>query len=221
MKLEQSFEVAAPIDAVWSALIDVERVAPCLPGAAVEGRDDDGAYRGSFQVKLGPTTASYRGTIRLTEVDEQARVATMEAKGTDRRGQGGATATIVNRLAETDGGTRVDTESDVAITGRLARFGRPGMIQDISARMLREFAARLQEQLQAEGGAADDDDAPPEPEPPAHPVPAPSAEPVPVGGVGLVLGAAGDRLRSSPAAIAALFAAIGALIVLLAQRVRR
>lgn len=152
MKLEQSFQVDAPIEQVWEALIDLERVAPCLPGAAITEHDDDGTYRGTFQVRLGPTTASYRGTIRIEEADEAARTATLKARGTDKRGQGGASATIVNHLVEADGGTRVDATTDFTITGRLARFGRGGMIEDISNRMLRDFATCLQTRL-AEGPA--------------------------------------------------------------------
>ena len=94
MKLEQSFTVAAPVDEVWQALVDVQRVAPCLPGAEITEAGDDGTYHGTFTVKLGPTTAAYNGTLKLDEVDEAARVAVMSARGTDRRGQGGATATI-------------------------------------------------------------------------------------------------------------------------------
>ena len=93
MKLEQSFQVQAPIDAVWEALIDLERVAPCLPGATITGHDEDGTYHGEFKVKLGPTTASYRGTVKIEEADEATHRATMKAKGTDKRGQGGANAT--------------------------------------------------------------------------------------------------------------------------------
>src|SRR3954453_17532114 len=98
MKLEQSFEVAAPIDAVWTALNDLERVAPCLPGATITGHDEDGTYRGEVKVKLGPTTAAYRGTIKITAADEAAHSATMAARGNDVRGQGGAIATIVQTL---------------------------------------------------------------------------------------------------------------------------
>ena len=147
MKLEQSFEVHAPIDTVWSALNDLERVAPCLPGAAITGHDDDGTYHGEFKVKLGPTTAAYRGTIKIQDADETKHTATLAAKGTDKRGQGGANATIVNTLHEIDGGTRVDAVTDFAITGRLARFGRGGMIQDISNRLLRDFATCLATRL--------------------------------------------------------------------------
>ena len=147
MKLEQTFDVQAPIDQVWAALNDLERVAPCLPGAAITERDEDGTYHGTFQVKLGPTTAAYRGTIRIEDADEASRTATLKARGTDKRGQGGASATIVNRLAEHDGATRVEAMTDFTITGRLARFGRGGMMEDISNRLLRDFATCLQSRL--------------------------------------------------------------------------
>jgi uncharacterized protein len=148
MKLEQSFEVNAPLERVWQTLIDVEHVAPCLPGAAVTGRNDDGSYNGTFTVKIGPTTASYTGRLEMENIDEASHTATMQAQGTDKRGQGGAKATIHSRLAPADGrGTRVDVVTDYHITGRLARFGRGGMIEDISERLLREFAKRLQSSL--------------------------------------------------------------------------
>jgi uncharacterized protein len=151
VKLEQSFEVNAPIEQVWTALIDLEQVVPCLPGAAITGRDEDGTYHGEFQVKLGPTTASYRGTVKIEEADAGTHTATLAAKGTDKRGQGGATATIVNSLHAADGGgTRVDAVTDFTITGRLASFGRGGMIKDISNRLLRDFATCLQQRLAAE-----------------------------------------------------------------------
>jgi len=153
MKMEQSFQVNAPIDQVWAVLNDLERVAPCLPGAAITEHDDDGNYTGTFQVKLGPTTANYRGTIRIESADEATHVATLKAKGTDKRGQGGASATIINTLVEEGGGTRVDAVTDFSITGRLARFGRPGMIEDVSNRLLRDFASCLQARL-GEGPAA-------------------------------------------------------------------
>ncbi len=152
MKLEQSFEVAAPLETVWKALVDVEHVAPCLPGAAVTGRNDDGSYNGSFTIKIGPTTASYTGRLEMTEIDEGAHRATMHAQGSDKRGQGGAKATIFSTLAPAGDGTRVEVVTDYHITGRLARFGRGGMIEDISERLLREFAQRLQASLVHPGG---------------------------------------------------------------------
>ena len=152
MKLEQSFEVAAPLERVWKALVDVEHVAPCLPGAAVTGRNDDGSYVGTFTVKIGPTTASYTGTLQMENVDEATHSATMHAHGSDKRGQGGANADIFSALTPTDNGTHVAVITDYHITGRLARFGRGGMIEDISARLLRQFAERLQASLVEDGG---------------------------------------------------------------------
>ena len=210
MKLEQSFEVAAPVDTVWAALIDVPRVAPCLPGAEIGDTADDGTYSGTFSVKLGPATASYRGTIKIEQADEATHTATMRASGTDKRGQGGAKATIVSTLAATDGGaTRVDVVTDYAITGRLAAFGRGGMIQDVSNRLLREFADCLQTTLAAEQPAAAARVAAPAPigapvgaaqtggpVPPPTPQPSPAAAKAkPIGGFGLVLGVLRDRLR--------------------------
>jgi carbon monoxide dehydrogenase subunit G len=153
MKLEQSFTVAAPIEQVWDMLVDVERVAPCLPGAEVTGQGPDGSYEGNFTVKLGPTTASYRGSLKMDSLDEAGRTATMHAKGTDKRGQGGANASIVSTLREEGGETVVDVITDFTITGRLARFGRGGMIEDISKRMMRDFSQCLQATLAAEQAA--------------------------------------------------------------------
>jgi carbon monoxide dehydrogenase subunit G len=178
MKLEQSFDVQAPVAHVWEALIDLERVAPCLPGATITERDEDGTYHGEFKVKLGPTTAAYRGTVKIEETDEAAHRATMKANGTDKRGQGGAHATIVNTLTETADGTRVDAVTDFTITGRLARFGRGGMIQDISNRLMRDFASCLATRIASEpappsGAEVAAGEAPPEavaaPGPPGEP----------------------------------------------------
>jgi uncharacterized protein len=179
MKLEQSFDVQAPIDVVWRALNDLERVAPCLPGATITGHDDDGTYHGEFKVKLGPTTAAYRGTIKITESDEAAHRATLSAKGSDKRGQGGANATIVNTLEEVEGVTRVNAVTDFSITGRLARFGRGGMIEDISNKLLQNFAQCLATRLAdgPSGGEMAAGDAAPE-----AAAPPPAAAPEPTGG---------------------------------------
>ena len=155
MRLEQSFTVRAPVERVWSALIDPARVAPCLPGAEITEAGEDGTYKGTFQVKLGPTTASYRGTLRMESLDEREHRATMSGVGQDKRGQGSAKATIVSTMTESAGETRVDVVTDFTITGRLARFGRGGMIEDISNRLLREFADCLQARIESEGAAGD------------------------------------------------------------------
>jgi uncharacterized protein len=153
MKLEQSFQVRAPVERVWDTLVDIERVAPCLPGAEITEAGDDGTYRGTFTVKLGPTTAAYRGELRMEEADDSAHRAVMRASGQDKRGQGSAKATIVSSMSADGDTTRVDVETDFTITGRLARFGRGGMIKDISNRLLGEFAKCLQQTLAAQPAA--------------------------------------------------------------------
>ena len=150
MKLEQSFTVTAPIDHVWDTLVDIEKVAPCLPGADITGKGEDDSYQGTFSVKLGPTTAAYRGSLKMESLDADAHVATMSARGTDKRGQGGASASIVSTLRQEGDDTLVDVATDFTITGRLARFGRSGMIEDISRRLMRDFAGCLQQRLAAE-----------------------------------------------------------------------
>jgi carbon monoxide dehydrogenase subunit G len=151
---------------VWAALGDLERVAPCLPGAAITGRDPDGTYHGTFRVKLGPTTASYRGTVRIADTDEAAHRTTLAASGTDVRGQGSAKATIVNTLTDAGAATRVTAVTDFTITGRLASFGRGGMIEDVSNKLLRDFATCLQSRLAPpvapSGAEVASGDAPPE-----------------------------------------------------------
>ena len=148
MKLEQTFEVDAPLERVWEALIDVERVAPCLPGATITEAGEDGSYEGTFSAKVGPASVSFKGTLKMDEVDEASHTAKMLANGSNRRGQGGAKATIVSRLAEAEGGrTKVDIDTDYTITGPLARLGRGGMIEDVGNRLLREFATCLEQQL--------------------------------------------------------------------------
>jgi uncharacterized protein len=169
MRLEQSFEVRAPVDRVWDVLIDVERVAPCLPGAEITEAGDEGTYRGNFTVKLGPTTAAYRGELDLAETDEANHRVRMRASGQDKRGQGSAKATITSALREEDELTRVHVETDFTITGRLARFGRSGMIEDVSNRLLRDFAACLQRSIEGPAGAEATDAEAPEGEPPAPP----------------------------------------------------
>jgi carbon monoxide dehydrogenase subunit G len=149
VKLEQSFEVRAPLERVWETLIDVERVAPCLPGAEITEAGHDGSYRGTFSVRLGPTTASYRGELNIEAADEAARRVVMRASGQDKHGQGSARATIVSAMREEGDITTVDVETDFTITGRLARFGRGGMIQDISNRLLKDFADCLREKIEA------------------------------------------------------------------------
>jgi carbon monoxide dehydrogenase subunit G len=188
VKLEQSFEVRAPLERVWETLIDVERVAPCLPGAEITEVSDDGTYHGTFSVRLGPTTAAYRGELHIEEKDESAHRVTMRASGQDKRGQGSAKATIVSTMHEEGEVTNVDVETDFTITGRLARFGRGGMIQDISNRLMKDFANCLQERIEAPPAAE------PRPQPASGGAKAPTTA-KPIGGFSLFFRALFDRLR--------------------------
>ena len=201
MKLEHSFQVNAPLERVWQALVDVERVAPCLPGAEITDADEGGTYRGTFTVRLGPTTAAYRGELAMEEVDDAAHRAVMRASGADKRGQGSAKARIVSAMREEGDLTTVDVETDFTITGRLARFGRGGMIQDVSNRLLRDFSECLQqtiEQAEATAQPATGE---------SRPV---SAQPAPVTGEGRSPAAPPDREGAKPVGGLSLF--IGALI---------
>ena len=190
MKLEHQFTVEAPLERVWETLIDVQRVAPCLPGAEVTEAGEDGTYHGTFSVRLGPTTASYRGELSMEEVDASAHRAVMRASGQDKRGQGSAKATIVSTMREEGGGTIVEVETDFTITGRLARFGRGGMIEDVSNRLLRDFSDCLQKRIEAPEPAADGPATEAAPPPPAPP---PAAKPV--SGFSLFVRALIDRIR--------------------------
>lgn len=134
----------------WGALLDVPRVARALPGASIEEGGAGGVYRGSMTVKLGPVTTEYRGVAELLEVDDDTRVATFLVKGREERGHGTASATIRNRVTPADGGTRVTVETDLEVTGRAGQLGR-GLMEDVAAKLLDEFAARLGSQVLAPG----------------------------------------------------------------------
>lgn len=143
MQLRNEAVVAAPLEETWNVLLDVPRVARALPGATIEPERIDGTYRGTLKVRLGPVTIQYEGVARLEDADEDEHVATFHLQGRESGGHGGATATITNRLVALDGSTRVVVETDVAVTGRAAQFGR-GLMEDVAGRMLEQFAQRLE-----------------------------------------------------------------------------
>jgi uncharacterized protein len=149
VKLSNEFTVAAPLERTWETLLDVERVAGCLPGAAIEPVGEDGMYRGSMKIKVGPVSTSYSGTVRLADVDADQHVASFDARATETKGAGTAAAVIRNRLEAAGDGTHVVVETDLNVTGRAAQFGR-GLMEDVAAKMLSDFAGRL-EQLVLEG----------------------------------------------------------------------
>jgi uncharacterized protein len=153
VKINNEFTVSVPVDQAWDIMLDLERVAPCLPGAAIQGSEDD-EYQGTMKVKIGPITANYKGTVKVEEADEENHRAVMQATGRDARGQGTASATIVSTLQEEGDETRVKVETDMRLTGRAAQFGR-GIAQDVATKMLTQFAECLERELSG-GGAAEE-----------------------------------------------------------------
>jgi carbon monoxide dehydrogenase subunit G len=146
MLLQNEIDVALGLDATWDLLTDLERIAPCLPGATLEGRDGD-RYRGSVKVKVGPISAHFTGTAEFVEKDRAGRCAVIAASGRDPRGQSNATAEVRARLEPVGTGeTRVLIDTQLDISGRVAQFGR-GAIADVSNRLLAQFVANLAEDL--------------------------------------------------------------------------
>ena len=153
MEISNSFRVSAPPDATWDVLNDIERIAPCMPGAQLQGVEGD-EYRGTVKVKLGPVTTQYRGTATFLERDPAARRAVLSAKGRETRGQGNASATVTATLHPDGGGTRVDILTDLTITGKAAQFGR-GTFAEVSQKLLNQFAQQLEALLSQEPPAAE------------------------------------------------------------------
>ncbi len=175
MKLEHEFEVPTDVETVWRLLLDLERVAPCLPGAELTEKVDDDHYLAKVKVKVGPMQMTYNGEVSIVGRDEQARCAVIEAKGTETRGQGRAQAVITTSLEAVAGVTKAHMSTDLQITGRVAQMGH-GVIQDISNRLLGEFAACLSRQLDATDADANSHrDAVASTRPPSSGAPAPPA----------------------------------------------
>ncbi|MCF3130076.1 SRPBCC family protein [Streptomyces olivochromogenes] len=153
MELHHEFTVPVPVDDAWHALLDIERVAPCLPGASVEEYDGK-TVTGSVKVKVGPVTVTYRGTAVFEEQDGTAHRMVLVASGRETRGQGTARATVTGELSERDGGTAVSVRTDLTVTGRPAQFGR-GVLAEVGDRLVGQFAACLAERLSERERATD------------------------------------------------------------------
>jgi carbon monoxide dehydrogenase subunit G len=145
MELNNEFDVEVPVDEAWAVLTDLERIAPCMPGAQlteVEGEE----FRGNVKVKVGPITAQYKGVARFAEKDDANHRAVIDAQGRDTRGQGNANALITASLQAQGTGTRVTVNTDLKLTGKVAQFGR-GAIADVSAALLDQFVSCLEHDL--------------------------------------------------------------------------
>lgn len=153
MRIDNSFTVGLPAEDAWKVLLDVERIAPCMPGAELQEITED-EYRGVVKVKLGAITAQYKGAVRFAEVDEAGRRLVLRAEGRETRGQGNASATVTATLRPAgEGRTEVVIETDLTISGKIAQFGR-GVMADVSSKLLGEFARCLEADLSAPAAAA-------------------------------------------------------------------
>ncbi|QKW39208.1 SRPBCC family protein [Actinomadura sp. NAK00032] len=169
MELDHEFTVPVPVDQAWSVLLDVERVAACMPGATLDSVDGE-EYSGRMKVKVGAMTITYRGTARIVSADEAGRAVTMEAAAKEARGSGTASATVQARLHAEDGTTRVTVHTKLNVTGRPAQFGR-NILSEVGSKIIARFAKALAAELESSGGPAGAAEAPA-----AAPAPAPAAE---------------------------------------------
>jgi carbon monoxide dehydrogenase subunit G len=195
MELTNDFRVSVPVEQAWAVLTDVERIAPCMPGAQLQEVEGD-EFRGVVKVKVGPITASYKGKATFVERDDAAHRAVLRAEGRDSRGAGNANASITATLTPDGDGTSVSVVTDLTVTGKVAQFGR-GVLADVSAKLLTQFVACLEETVL--GNAPTAPVAAPAPQPADVPEPEPTpahvhepaeatyagkpAEPAPVSGV--------------------------------------
>jgi uncharacterized protein len=153
MRIDNQFEVAAPIERVWRFMLDVEKVAPCVPGGELTEVVDDHTWKGKVSMQMGPVSLSFAGTVTIEERDDANHRVALKAQGRDQQGRGAATARSTSALEATaDGRTQVTIGTDLTITGAVAQYGR-GMIGDISHRLTGEFAACLEAKILASGEA--------------------------------------------------------------------
>lgn len=153
MEITDSFRVSTPIEATWKVMLDIEGIAPCMPGAQLQEVDGD-EYKGVVKVKVGPITAQYKGSARLAEVDEANRRIVIDASGRDTCGQGNAKATIVVTMMPEGAGTKVDVATDLSITGKVAQFGR-GVLVDVSSKLMGQFVENVERDVLNTAGGGD------------------------------------------------------------------
>jgi len=175
MQITDEFRVGVPVEHAWRVLLDVERIAPCMPGAQLQEVEGD-EYRGIVKVKVGPITAQYKGAARIVEADEAARRIVIRAEGRDTRGQGNAAANVVATLAADGDATVVGIDTDLQVTGKVAQFGR-GVMADVSSKLLGQFVECLHSTVLVDGAPASTAVS----EPPAPPAADAAGAPVPSG----------------------------------------
>jgi carbon monoxide dehydrogenase subunit G len=152
MEIVNEFTVPVGVEQAWEILTDLERIAPCLPGASLSSVDGD-EHKGSVKIKVGPITANYAGVARFESKDVDQRIAVLRAEGRETKGQGNANAVVTARLIPDGDSTRVTVDVDLTIAGRVAQFGR-GVLGEVSEKLMGEFAVRLAELIGQSGSLA-------------------------------------------------------------------
>ncbi len=161
MQLNNSFTVPADPATAWNILLDVPRIAPCMPGAELTEVVGDRAYKGNAKLRVGPVSLTFSGEAEITEIDEAARTAKVRARGNDTKGRGGAEAEVVFKLSEDGGASRVDITTELNLSGSVAQYGRAsGLVDAIAGQIISDFAKNLEAEIGADatpaaGGDAD------------------------------------------------------------------
>lgn len=186
MEFDNSFEVPLPPAEAWKLLLDVERIAPCMPGAELTEVVDKSTYKGRIAVRLGPVALTFAGVVKIDDIDDVNRTARVTAQGTDAKGRGGANAASLFRLEPAGAGSKVLVHTNLTLSGAVAQYGRGvGIIQATAAQLMNQFAKALKEQLGRGAVAA----AAPPAAAGAAPAPAPAAvatPPKPISGFALL-----------------------------------
>jgi len=155
MEFDNAFEVPLPPAQAWALLLDIRRIAPCMPGAELTEVVDERTYKGKIAVRLGPVALSFAGTVTFDEIDAAQHRARVSAQGSDTKGRGAASATAAFRLEPTDAGSKVLVHTNLALSGAVAQYGRGvGIVQVTAAQIISQFAAALKAQLEREPAAA-------------------------------------------------------------------
>ena len=189
MKFENSFDVSLPPAEAWPVLMDVERIAPCMPGATLTELVDDKTFKGTVSVRLGPVALTFAGDASFEDVDDTAHTANVKAQGRDPKGRGGANATVAFRLEASDTGSKVLIETDLTLSGSVAQYGRGvGMIQSVASQLIGQFAKALEEEIASDKATGEADVA-------EEAAPAAAPEPQAISGFSLFFAALGGWFK--------------------------
>jgi carbon monoxide dehydrogenase subunit G len=191
VEFDNAFEVPVPVDEAWAILMDIERIAPCVPGAELTEVVDENTYKGKISVRLGPVALTFNGQTQFEEKDGTSHRAKLKAQGTDAKGRGGAHAKVGFHMEPCDAGTKVIIHTDLQLSGAVAQYGRGvGMVKDLAQQIIGQFAANLKKNViapQASPVAPAEESAGDAAPAAAQPTPPPQAAPVQVGSMGLTV----------------------------------